>query len=289
MATKRDYYEILGVDKKADAKAIKAAYRKLALQYHPDRNKAPDAEAKFKEINEAYQVLSDEKKRQMYDQFGHAAFDPQSGMGGAGNPFASGFGGFGAGQGPFSWSYTTSGDGSNFDFGDPFEIFEQFFGGGFRPGKRRAHYSLHIDFMEAINGTEKTVEIEGKKHKVKIPAGANDGTRIRFDDFDVTLNVGTHPRFRRDNYDIFVEESISFPMAVLGGQLPVKTLTGELTLKIRPGTQPNTLVRVRGEGVPILQGRGRGDLYVRILVKVPDKVDRETKKLLQELEKKLAS
>ena len=282
MASKRDYYEILGVDKKADAKTIKAAYRKLALQYHPDRNKAPDAEAKFKEINEAYQVLSDEKKRQMYDQFGHAAFDPSSGMG-AGNPFAGGF----AGQNPFTWSYTNSADAANFDFGDPFEIFEQFFGGGFRQGKRRAHYSLHIDFMEAVNGTEKTLEIEGKKHTVKIPAGANDGTRIRFDDFDVTLDVGTHSRFKRDGYDIFVDEAISYPEAVLGTQLIVQTLDKELKLKIRPGTQPNTLIRLRGEGVPLLRHHGRGDFYVRILLKVPETVSRKAKKLLQDLDEEL--
>lgn len=280
MATKRDYYEILGVDKKANQKDIKAAYRKMALKFHPDRNKEKDAEEKFKEINEAYQILSDEKKRQTYDQFGHAAFDPSSGMGGGANPFAGGS--------PFTWQYSGNGaDFSNFDFGDPFDIFEQFFGGGFRQRATRKHYSLHISFMEAVEGTEKTVEVEGKKHKVKIPPGANDGTRIRFDTFDVTFNVGTDPRFKRDGYDVFVDEKISFPQAVLGSNLRVKTLTGELKLKIRPGTKSHSLIRVRGEGVPMLRGRGKGDLYVRILIDVPETVDRPTKKLLQDLEEKL--
>ena len=259
MSAKRDYYEVLGVNKSATAAEIKAAYRKLALKFHPDRNKEAGAETKFKEINEAYQVLSDPKKKQTYDQFGHAAFDPSSGMGGGQGPFG-GFGG--ANGGPFSWSYQSSGGGGDFDFGDPFEIFEQFFGGGFGGGarRRRPHYSLQIDFMEAVKGVEKTVEIDGKKYKIKVPAGANDGTRIRFEDFDVSMSVGNHPRFKRDGYDIFVDEKISFSTAALGGQIEVKTLDGSLKLKIRSGTPSHSLIRLRGEGVQHLQGRGKGDL-----------------------------
>ena len=199
MVTKRDYYEILGLKKTATAAEIKSAYRKMALKYHPDKNKESDAEQKFKEINEAYQVLSDEKKRQMYDQFGHAAFDPASGMGNMG----------GFQQGPFTWSYTTDRgggqEGANFDFGDPFEIFEQFFGGGFSRA-RRPRYGLTIEFMEAVHGVEKEIEINGKKHTVRIPAGANDGTRLRFDEFDVSIEVKTHSRFKRDGYDVFLLE-----------------------------------------------------------------------------------
>ena len=197
MSTKRDYYEILGVTKSVTDKELKSAYRKMALKWHPDKNpdKKAEAEAKFKEINEAYQVLSDSKKRQAYDQFGHAAFDPASGMGGmGGNPFGGGFG-----QGPFTYTYTSNGQSpfGNADFGDPFEIFEQFFGGGFgRAAQRRPRYSLQIEFMEAVNGVEKEVEIEGKKHTIKVPAGANDGTRIRFSGFDVTIDVKTHERFK---------------------------------------------------------------------------------------------
>lgn len=280
MATKRDYYEILGVDKSATADQIKTAYRQLALKFHPDRNKAPDAEAKFKEINEAYQVLSDPKKKQTYDQFGHAAFDPASGMGG--NPFSGGFQ-----QGPFTWSYSTGGqnpfEGS--DFGDPFEIFEAFFGGsmGGFGRQRRPRYSLSIEFMEAVKGAEKHVTIDNKEHTIKIPAGANDGTRLRFEEFDITLDVKPDPRFKRDGYDLFIDEDISFSMAALGGTVEVPTIDNTLKLKVRAGTQSHTLVRLRGEGVPHLQGRGKGDLYVRLIVKVPEKLTKEHRKLIEQL------
>lgn len=285
MPTKRDFYEVLGVKKSATANEIKSAYRKMALKYHPDKNKAADAETKFKEINEAYQVLSDTKKRQTYDQFGHAAFDPASGMGGggAGGPFS----GFQQG-GPFTWSYTTGGQqsqGANFDFGDPFEIFEQFFGGGFGRQQRRPRYGIIIDFMEAVHGVSQDVTIEGKKHTVKIPAGANDGTRLRFDNFDITIEVTPHPQFKRDGYDVFLAQEIPLSLAVLGGEIAIPTLKEDtLKLKIRPGTQSHSLIRLRGEGVPHLQGRGHGDLYVRIVIKVPEKLSREQKKLMEELE-----
>lgn len=284
MSTKRDYYEILGVEKKATDKEIKSAYRKMALKWHPDKNadKKEEAEKKFKEINEAYQVLSDTKKRQAYDQFGHAAFDPASGMGGmGGNPFAGGFN-----QGPFTYTYSTSGGENPFgnaDFGDPFEIFEQFFGGGFARAQRRPRYSLKIEFMEAVNGVEKEVEIEGKKHTIKVPAGANDGTRIRFSDFDVTIDVGTHKRFKRDGYDVFVDHPIPFTLAALGGVTEVETLHDKLKLKVRPGTASHTLVRLRGEGIKYLRGSGKGDLYVRLVIEVPEKVNRQQRKLLEKL------
>jgi DnaJ-class molecular chaperone len=148
-----DYYEVLGVTKSASADEVKKAYRKLALQYHPDRNKSKDAADKFKEITHAYEVLSDPQKRQTYDQFGSAAFEQGAGQ----SPFSGGFGGFGqqGGQyGPFSYSYSTSNTGG-FDFGgfsDPFEIFEQFFGGGFTQQARRAVYSIAIDFLDSVNG-----------------------------------------------------------------------------------------------------------------------------------------
>ncbi len=283
MSAKRDYYEVLGVNKTATAAEIKSAYRKLALKFHPDRNKEAGAETKFKEINEAYQILSDAKKKQTYDQFGHAAFDPSSGMGGGQGPF----GGFGGGQaGGFNWSsYSSSGGGENIDFGDPFEIFEQFFGGGFSGGarRRRPHYSLEIDFMEAVNGVEKTVDIDGKRQKIKVPAGANDGTRIRFEDFDISMSVGNHARFKRDGYDVFIDEKISFSMAALGGQIEVETLNGKLKLKIRPGTPSHSLIRLRGEGIKHLQSRSKGDMYVRLIVDIPEKLSREQKKAIEEL------
>ena len=283
MATKRDYYEILGIEKTATEADIKKAYRKQALKWHPDKN--PDnkveAETKFKEINEAYQVLSDPQKRKTYDQFVHAAFDPASGMGGG--PFR------GANTGPFTWSYTSGAGGAGFedmDFNDPFEIFESIFGGGFaRAQQRRPRYSLTIDFMEAIKGTTKEVEIDGKKQKIKVPAGANDGTRIRFDEFDITINVRTHSRFKRDNYDLFVNEIIPFSLAALGGTTTVKTVDNELKLKVRAGTQSHTMVRLRGEGVPHVRGGGKGDLYVRLVIEVPEKLNRAQKKAMEQLQK----
>ena len=282
MSTKRDYYEILGLTKTATAAEIKAAYRKLALKWHPDKNpdNKKDAEEKFKEINEAYQVLSDEKKKQTYDQFGHAAFDAASGMGG--NPFSGGFR-----QGPFTWSYSTSGQNpmGDFDFSDPFEIFEQFFGGGFgRAAQRRPRYSLHIDFFEAIRGVTKEVTIEGKKHTIKVPAGANDGTRLRFDDFDITIDVGTHAHFNREGNDLFIDHPIAYSLAALGGSTEVKTVDGSLKLKVRPGTASHTMVRLRGEGVPHLQRGGKGDLYVRLIVSVPEKATKEQQRILKDLQ-----
>lgn len=279
MTTKRDYYEILGVKKDATADELKKAYRKLALAFHPDRNKAPDAEEKFKEINEAYQVLSDSQKRQAYDQFGHSAFDAASGFNG--NPFTGGFQ-----SGPFTYSYRTSGENpfAGFDFSDPFEIFDTFFGGGFARANRRPRYSLTISFLEAVRGTTKEVEIDGQKRTIKVPAGADDGTRIRFKDFDISLNVQADRRYQRENFDLFVTENIPFTLAALGGQWPVETLTGQLKLKIRPGTQSGTLIRLRDEGVPRLNSRGKGDLYVKLKVGVPEKLTRQQKELLKQLQ-----
>jgi DnaJ-class molecular chaperone len=285
MASKRDFYEILGIKKGASAAEIKSAYRKSALKWHPDKNqdKKAEAEEKFKEINEAYQILSDDTKRQSYDQFGHAAFDPASGMGG--NPFAGG-----QQSGPFSWSYQAGqgGPGGNpfggaGDFGDPFEIFEQFFGGGFGRQARRPRYSLRIDFMDAVQGVEKEVDIDGKKKTIKVPAGASDGTRIRFDEFDITLDVGTHPKFKRDGYDLFIDAQIPFTTAALGGKIKVKTVNSSLNLKVRAGTQSHTLIRLRGEGVKQLRGSGKGDLYVRLMVHVPEKISRPERKALEKL------
>ena len=136
--------------------------------------------------------------------------------------------------------------------------------------------------MEAIQGTEKKVKIDGQEHTIKIPPGANDGTRIRFDEFDVTVDVRPHPKFRRDGYDLFMDEEIDFATAALGGKIKIDKVDGELTLKVRAGTQSHTLVRLRDEGVPYLRGRGKGDLYVRLIVKVPEKLSRQQKKLLEQ-------
>lgn len=289
MAAKSDYYDILGVSKGAPADEIKKAYRKQALEWHPDKHKdnKEAAEKRFKEINEAYQILSDVEKRRAYDQFGHAAFSPggmPGGFGAAGGPFAQT-----GRQGPFTYTYTTTGSGpfAGFDFGDPFEIFEQFFGGAssFRRAARVPRYSIAIDFVEAINGVEKEVNIGGKKRKIKIPAGVDEGSRIRFGDFILSINVRPHKIFERDGPDIFVKTTIPFSLAVLGGTIEVPTINGEVKVRIRPGTQSGTMIRLRGKGAPRLRGRGKGDEYVRILVAVPEKLDRKQKRIIEQAKK----
>lgn len=286
----RDFYEILGVPKAASADDIKKAYRKLALQWHPDRNKSPEANEKFKEINKAYEVLADEKKREAYDQYGEAAFAPGSGFGQAqpGQGYAGRYG-------PFTYSYTTYGNGGNpfEDFGgftDPFEIFEQFFGGaspfggGRRRTKQHALYRITIDFMEAMKGTTKTVEINSKRQTIKIPAGVDTGSRIRFSEYDVVIDVQSDSRFRREEFDLYTDTEISFPQAALGEVITVSTIDGPLSLKVQPGTQSGTLIRLRGKGVPYIRGGGRGDQYVRVLIKVPSKLTGKQKELLHEFD-----
>lgn len=284
--SKPDYYDILGVSKSASAQEIKSAYRKQALEWHPDRHKdnKEAAEKRFKEINEAYQVLSDAKKKQAYDQFGHSAFSP-GGVGGA-----AGQGPFGqSGRwGPFTYTYTTTGGQAgqnpfgNYDFGDPFEIFEQFFGGGFRQ-PRVPRYSIAIDFMEAAEGVEKGVDIEGKRRTIKIPAGVDDGSRINFKDFILSINVRPHELFERDGANVYVKVVIPYSLAALGGEIGVPTIDGEVKIKVRPGTQSGTMMRLRGKGIKQLRGRGRGDEYVRLIVEVPDRLSREQRRLVEEL------
>ncbi len=283
MATTRDYYDILGVPKSATSADIKSAYRKAALKSHPDRNKEAGAEAKFKEINEAYEVLGNEEKRKAYDQFGHAAF--QQGGPGGGNPFAGGFGGFRQ-QGPFSYTYSTSGgnpfEGMGFDLGsDPFDIFESFFGGGRARAARKPVYGLEISFMDAVQGATKNITVGGKQKTIKIPAGADNGTRIRFSDFDVSLSVRPDTRFRRENDDIYVDVNVPFQVAILGGEITIPTIEGELKLKIRSGTQPMTMIRLRDQGVAHLNSRGRGDQYVRIVITLPERLNREQREALE--------
>jgi DnaJ-class molecular chaperone len=282
----KDYYEVLGIQKNASSEEIKAAYRKLALQWHPDRHVQDKkiAEEKFKEINQAYQILSDPQKKETYDQFGHSAFE----QGGAGQ----GFGGQGYSQGPFNYTYYTSNpqgfDFSSGDFSDPFDIFEQFFGGaspfGQRRGPRRKSYSLTIDFMEAVKGVKKEVVIDGKKTTIKIPAGVSDGQRIRFSDFDIVLDIKPSAKYKREGDDLIAEEKISIGLAAIGGILPLETLDGVEKIKIHSGTQPGTLIRLRGKGVPHVRGGGRGDLYIKLNVRIPEKLTGRQKDLLREFE-----
>lgn len=295
MSTKTDYYDVLGIGKSASSEDIKKAYRKQALEWHPDRHQGSDKEAaekRFKEINEAYQILSDREKKSAYDQFGHDAFTP----GGAarGNPFAGGFGGQPGGQyGPFTYTYSTSGgDGGNpfgnFDFGDPFDIFESFFGGGGNPfGVRQRRtiprYSIKIDFMEAVKGVEKTVNVEGGKRTIKIPEGIYEGARISFGDFTLSVNITPDTLFERNEDDIYVNVMIPYSLAAFGGEIEVPTIDGEVKIRVRPGTQPGTMVRLREKGVTHLHGRGKGDEYVKLNILVPEKLTREQKRIIDEM------
>jgi len=285
-----DYYKLLGVSKDASGQEIKTAYRKKALKWHPDKNKEKGADRKFKEINKAFEVLSDTKKREMYDQYGSAAFE-KGNMGGAQG-----------GHGPFRYTYTTNmgGQDSPFEgvdsggFSDPFEIFESFF--GFKSpfgernspyAKRRQVYEARITFNEAVKGVEKNVVIKGERKSIKIPAGVDNGTRIRFSEFDLLIGVENHKYFKREGQDIYYEKEISYPIAVLGGVVEVATVRGSIKLKILPGTESGKAIRLKGEGVPYLNSSRKGDQYVVYKIKVPERVSSHVKKILEELKTEL--
>ena len=344
---KRDYYEVLGVARAATDQEIKSAYRKLALQFHPDRNpNNPDAEEKFKEASEAYAVLADGDKRAAYDRYGHA-----------------GLGGAGVSQG--------------FDANDLSDIFGDFFGlgdifgGGTRKRSRTQRGAdlredINLEFEEAVFGTETKVTVrrhesceecrgsgaapgkapvtcrsctgrgqvryqqgffsiartcptcqgtgsvitdpcakckgEGRVLRqrtvdAKVPAGVEDGTRIRFSgygegglhggppgDLYVVLHVKEHPFFEREGNDLHCVIPISYAQAALGAEISVPTLEGEQVLKVPDGTQSGTTLRIRGKGVPVLSGHGKGDLFVEVRVQTPSKLNKRQRELLQELD-----
>ncbi len=353
--TKRDYYEVLGVDRNADEAALKKAYRQLAKKYHPDMNPGDaEAEKKFKEASEAYAVLSDADKRRQYDQFGHAAFE--QGGGGAG-----GFGGF---------------DFNGADMGDIFgDIFGDLFGGGAR---RRANNGpmrgaslraqVRITFAEAVFGCEKELELtlkdecttchgtgakpgtspetcpkcggrgqvvmtqqslfgmvqnvttcpechgtgkiikekctscagtgytsSRKKIKVTIPAGIDNGQSVRIagkgepgsnggprGDLLVEVIVQRHPIFQRQDMNIFSTAPITFAQAALGGDVKISTIDGDVLYNVKPGTQTDTKIRLKGKGVPSLRNKAvRGDQYVTLVVQVPTKLNHEAKEALR--------
>ncbi|MBI2600644.1 DnaJ domain-containing protein [Candidatus Daviesbacteria bacterium] len=302
MAAKKDYYDILGITKNSSEAEIKSAYRKLARKHHPDIDKSAGAAERFKEISEAYQVLSDTQKKGAYDQFGHAAFD--RGAGGTG-PFGAGAGGFNPfGQGGFrTYTWSTGGGGSNtgFDFGgfeDPFDLFEQIFGGAspFGGFSRRPTYQMNLIFDEAIKGVTKEIEIEQrnqkgtierKRMKIKVPAGVTNGTKIRFGDIDIVFQVERHPEFIREGADVFSDIRVSIPQLVLGETLEVNTVGGKVKVKLPAATQPGSLVKLKGKGAPSLRG-GYGDHYVRVNVSIPKTLSKQEKELYEKL-KELSS
>ena len=275
---KKDYYEILSVSKNARPEELKRSYRILARKHHPDIDKSSGAEQKFKEINEAYQVLSDPQKKAAYDQFGHAAFEPGGGFGGAGQS-----------QGGFKTYTWSSSDFGGFDFGgfsDPFDIFEAFFGGQSPFGRqtRLQRYLINLTFNEAVHGITKEIDVEGKRQKIKIPAGVDDGSEIRFSNFIIVCQVSLDPNFKRRGFDIITEHYITYSQAALGAVIEVDTIWGPVKIRVPAGTQPGTQIRLRGKGVHRVSGSGLGDHYVIIRLKVPNKLSREQKRLLEELD-----
>ena len=289
--SKRDYYEILGVSKNASDDEIKKAYRKLAVKYHPDKNPGnKEAEEKFKEINEAHDVLSDKQKRARYDQFGHA------GVGGAGsNPF-------GAGGNPFGGGFDFNGQTFNFDFGGGGafdDILGSLFGfGGARRPRRGADYqtTVTLTFEEAIFGTTKSVSVNGSNLKVKIPAGIDDGMSVKIrgkggpapegatekGDLYVRVRVKPHKNLTREGAIILSEEKISMVDAALGCEIDVETVDGTVTMKVPAGTQSGTPFKLSGHGVPFRSDGDRGPHIVTVIVETPKNLSKKQKELLEE-------
>ena len=288
MTTKRDYYEVLGVSKNASDDEIKKAYRKLAIKYHPDKNPGDkEAEAKFKEISEAHEVLSDKQKRARYDQFGHAGVN---GGAAGGNPFQGG-------------TYNFNGQSFNFDFGGGGldDILGSLFGfgpNGARRPRRGADYQTNvtISFEEAVFGTTKTVETNtGESIKLKIPAGIDDGMSIRLTgkggeapeggtkgDLYVRVRVKPHKHLTREGAIILSEETVSMADAALGCEVDVETVDGKITMKVPAGTQSGTPFKLSGHGVPYRSDGDRGPHIVTILVETPKNLTRRQKELLEE-------
>jgi len=350
MAIKQDYYEVLGVPRNASDEEIKREFRKLAKLYHPDRNREPGAEDKFKEINEAYQVLSDPGKRSKYDRYGRvdvAEGFPDFGFGGLGDIFESFFGGFGAPPGQNGQRVPQRGDSlqshltlsfNEAVFGCSKEIEIQRIefcsschGVGSEPGTnpetcpdcrgtgqvKKVQQSIFGRFTHITNcsrcGGSGTVtsnpcsQCKGKgrikvrrKVMVKIPAGVDDGQRLRVDgegsaglyggpsgDLYVTFSVKPHNLFHRDGSDILYELPINFAQAALGDEIRVSSLDGRIDLKIPSGTQNGKTFRFKGKGIPYVDGKGRGDLLVKVAITTPQHLDKNQRHLFEELAKVL--
>lgn len=266
----KDYYGTLGVGKSASADEIKSAYRKLALKYHPDKNKGDKAaEERFKEVSSAYHVLSDPEKRKLYDQYGQQGLDSQ---------------GY---HGPQSTE-------------DILDLFGELFGGGFgrraRRGPRKgqnARYQMNLPFLEAALGSTRTLSVGGKSLQVNIPSGVESGSTLRLSgeghpgtqggppgDMFVELIVGSHPQFQRRGDDITVTVDIPFPTAALGGEVEVPTLRGSAKLKIPPGVQSGSMLRMKGEGIRAKK-RPEGSQLVTLMIQVPKKLTSEQEELMR--------
>lgn len=277
----KDYYNTLGVSKTASKDDIKKAFRKLAHEYHPDKNKGDDT--KFKEINEAYTVLSDDQKRQQYDTFGSAG-PGQGGFNGGG------FGGFDFSG--FARQYQgQNGQSFEFDLGD---IFGEFFGGGRRP-RRGSNITVDtkLTFKESIFGVEKEFSLGGKeKISVTIPAGIENGQGLRVSgkgeegqggrgDLIVRVWVDEHKVFRKEGVNLIMELNLKLTTALLGATLDIETLDGTIELKVPAGTTHNEILRIKGKGVP--HNGKRGDILVVTKVEMPRKLSKTAHKLVEEL------
>ena len=290
---KRDYYEVLGLKKGASADEIKKAYRKLAVKWHPDKwtqaseEEKKTAESNFKELAEAYDVLSDDNKRARYDQFGHAGMGGAGGFGGA-----DGFGGAGfdpmdifnqffGGAGGFSANGRTY----TFNGGNPFEGF----GGGF--GRRSTkgadrRITVKLTLQEIATGVTKKGKIQGEEISFTIPAGVLDGQQLKLSgkgyasqyqggrpgDLIITIEEIPDKELLRDQDDLVYNLLIDFPTAALGGPVEIPTLNGRVRINIPAGTQPGKMLRLKGKGLPSTSGYGTGDLIINIMVYVPEKL-----------------
>ncbi len=303
-----DYYKTLGVSEDSDSSEIKREFRKLAKKYHPDRHRGDkDAEERFKSISEAYETLSDPKKREEYDMMRkYGAFSGAGARGAGGSPF---------GQEGFDFSqfvrqgngFATFGSGGMNGSGGFEDIFSQIFGGGStfgqgrraggRGGRRQANAniktSLTISFQEAVQGTTRAIQLQGtdRKLSVKIPAGIENGGKVRLrgqgqqsrfrgqsGDLIITVKVMPDKKFERKGNDIYTTVEVSFKEAILGSRKNVKTLTKTIALKIPPGTQPGTVMRLKGQGLSV---GTQGDLYVEVQVTIPKELTEEQRKTLE--------
>ena len=287
----KDYYEILGVKKTADDAELKKAYRDLAKKYHPDKNKGnKEAESRFKEISEAYAVLSDAEKRSQYDRLGREAFGPGGANPFAGFDFSEFMGGAGAGGGARGRrTGRRTGGSSTIDFTD---IFGDLFGGGgggrgggfSAPEPEEMQAEVTIEFRDAILGTTMSLSINGESVKVKIPEGIAEGQKLRVrrgqGNVQITVHVRPHPLFERKGDDIHVEVPITVGEAIRGAEVEVPTIHGPSRIRIPAGTQAGKMMRLSGKGVK--KKNGAGDQYVRIQVVVPPEAPAEAVDALEQ-------
>ncbi|WKZ43150.1 MAG: DnaJ C-terminal domain-containing protein [Anaerolineales bacterium] len=285
----KDYYKILGVDRKAGEDEIRKAYRKLAKQYHPDYNpKDKRAEEKFKEINEAYEVLGDAKKRSTYDRLGS---DYSQWQRGGGSPADFNWGQYGGTRVNMDDLNDLFGGGGGFS-----DFFQTIFGMGGRQARSQPQgyqQELEITLDEAYRGATRLLQADGKQKQVRIPAGVRTGSKVRVAgagpnglDLYLIVNVREDPRFERNGNDLHTTATVSMFTAILGGEADVETLEGKVKLNIPAGTQPEQVFRLAKRGMPHLKNtKEKGDLFVRLKVQIPKYLSAKQRELLEEASK----